>query len=109
MSARILEVSNRLREVQLENRDFRQVIKTYDSPQTFSTAPRPYIGTVKYYAGGFSIRNHKDLAVPLHNIKGRACISYPHPLVEKLYPDWRKEVKEVSCWSFCITSQRKNK
>jgi DNA adenine methylase len=84
--------SRRMREVQIENDDFRAIIRKYDSPDTLFYVDPPYLGREQYYAGGFTEQDHRDLANLLANIKGMAIVSYyPHPMVQELYAGWRFE------------------
>ncbi|GFP38287.1 DNA adenine methylase, partial [Candidatus Hakubella thermalkaliphila] len=62
------------------------------------------VGLEKYYAGGFTEQNHRDLAAKLNSIKGKAIVSYyPHPLVDEIYKGWRKEEVHAVKWSEGIT------
>ncbi|WP_232335202.1 DNA adenine methylase [Thermoactinomyces sp. CICC 10520] len=88
----IQEFARRMREVQIENDDFRRIIQKYDSPDTLFYVDPPYIGREQYYAGGFTEKTHRDLANLLANIQGLAIVSYyPDPLLDELYAGWRFE------------------
>ncbi|MBT9169135.1 MAG: Modification methylase DpnIIA [Syntrophomonadaceae bacterium] len=94
--AQFLEVAKRLFAVQIECKDFRYIIDTYDSLETLFYCDPPYVELEHYYAGGFNEQDHRDLAAKLNNIQGKAIVSYyPHSLVDELYKGWRKE--EVQC------------
>lgn len=81
-----------MRNVQIECRDFREIIRVYDSPDTLFYVDPPYIGRERYYAGGFTEQDHRELAAMLHNIQGKAIVSYyDDPLLLDLYPDWERE------------------
>lgn len=85
--------SQRIRNVQIENLDFRKVILKYDSPDTVFYCDPPYFGCEHYYVGEFSEEDHRDLAGLLRNIQGKAIVSYyDHPLVYRLYEGWHKEI-----------------
>lgn len=76
----------------IDNRDFREIFLVYDSPTTLFYVDPPYVGREKYYAGGFTEQDHRDLAEILNGIQGKAVLSYyDDPLVDELYPNWRRE------------------
>jgi DNA adenine methylase len=88
-------VSERLRRVQIENRDAIEVILQYDSPETLFYLDPPYPhesrGDVHAYAYEMTERDHERLAEVLHSIQGKAAISgYRSPLTERLYGDWTR-------------------
>jgi len=90
-------VAERFKNVQIECRDFRYVIENYDRPTTFFYIDPPYIGHEKYYAGGFTEQDHRELAGLLSCIKGKAIVSYyAHQLVDELYRGWAREVVPVA-------------
>jgi len=87
----ILTFSRRMKNVMIENRDFRDIFRIYDSSDTFFYVDPPYIGKEEYYAGDFSEKDHRDLSFILNNIKGKAIVSYyDEPLLVDLYPNWRR-------------------
>jgi DNA adenine methylase len=88
-------VSERLRRVQIENRDAIEVILQYDSPETLFYLDPPYPhesrGDAHAYAYEMTERDHERLAEVLHSIRGKAAISgYRSPLTERLYGDWTR-------------------
>lgn len=84
--------ANRMKGVQIEHLDFRQIIQKYDRPETLFYIDPPYIGKEHHYAGGFGERNHRDLANILNRIQGQALVSYyDHPMLADLYPGWRRQ------------------
>jgi DNA adenine methylase len=88
-------VSERLRRVQIENRDAIEVILQYDSPETLFYLDPPYPhesrGDVHAYAYEMTERDHERLAEVLHSIQGKVAISgYRSPLTERLYGDWTR-------------------
>nr|WP_304459259.1 DNA adenine methylase [Alicyclobacillus sendaiensis] len=89
----IRDFADRMRNVQIECRDFREVIRTYDSADTLFYVDPPYIGREQYYAGEFTEADHRDLAELLNSIQGKAIVSYyDHPMLNELYQSWRREV-----------------
>jgi DNA adenine methylase len=91
----IEQFAKRMRGVMIEHDDFRTIIKKYDSPDTLFYVDPPYIGKEKYYAGGFTEQDHRDLAELLNRIQGKAIVSYyDDPLLLEIYPGWRRETFE---------------
>lgn len=87
----ILKFASRMKNVMVENRDFRDIFRIYDGADTLFYVDPPYVGREKYYAGGFSEKDHRDLSSILNNIKGKAIVSYyDDPLLYELYPGWRR-------------------
>jgi len=88
-------VSERLRRVQIENRDAIDVIRQYDSADTLFYLDPPYPhesrGDVHSYAYEMTEKDHEKLAEVLHSIKGKAALSgYRSPLTDRLYRDWTR-------------------
>lgn len=85
-------LAQRMRGVMIERDDFRKILRTYDGPDTLFYVDPPYIGRERYYTGGFTEQDHRDLAEMLNRIRGKAIVSYyDHPLLKELYPGWRRE------------------
>ena len=83
--------AERMKTVMIDNRDFRDIFRVYDSPTTLFYVDPPYIGREKYYAGGFVEKDHRDLADILNSIQGKAIVSYyEDPLLADLYPNWNR-------------------
>ncbi len=69
----------RLKEVIIENRDFEDLIRTYDRPSAVFYIDPPYVSTEKYYNKkycNFTVDDHKRLNSVLKGIKGRFILSY---------------------------------
>ena len=84
--------AERLRPVVIENMDFKELITRYDAPQTFFYCDPPYLD-VNHYLIKFSEADHQELSALLHQIKGKAMVSYyEHELLDTLYPpeNWHK-------------------
>lgn len=86
-------IVDRLKELQLENRDFRILISAVDLPGAFFYCDPPYPkecrGSYGDYQFEFTDEDHRDLATLLNNIKGKAMISsYDCPLMRELYDGW---------------------
>jgi DNA adenine methylase len=84
--------SKRIQNVMIEHDDFKKIIEKYDSPDTLFYIDPPYIGREKYYAGGFTDQDHRELAFLLNRIQGKAIVSYYYePILDELYSSWRQE------------------
>lgn len=85
-----LPVIERLRNVTIENLDFREVINRYDSEGSLFLCDPPYYGAESHYGNSefeqFSSRDHVDLCEMLKNIKGKFLLTYgEHPVIRELY------------------------
>jgi DNA adenine methylase len=88
---RLEAFAKRMSRVQIECRDFREIIKTYDSPDTFFYIDPPYVGNERRYKGGFTEQDHIDLADILEAIEGKAMVSYyDGELIDRLYGEWQR-------------------
>lgn len=86
------KVKVRLRGVNIENRDFEALTKTYDRKNALFYYDPPYIGTEKYYQCQFSTEDHRRLRTVVGSIKGRFIMSYNDcPLVWELYDGFNIE------------------
>ena len=86
------KVRERLRGVNIENKDFADLIKVYDRPTALFYLDPPYVNTEKYYDSPFSAQDHHRLREVLSQVKGRFILSYnDHPLIRELYADYRIE------------------
>jgi len=84
--------ADRMKGVMIENKDFREIVTKYDGTDTVMYIDPPYVGREKYYAGGFSEKDHRELAYLLHGVKAKVVLSYyEDPLIEELYASWHKE------------------
>jgi len=104
-------LAERLRRVNIESRDFREIIEKYDSPNTFFYIDPPYVGRESRYDGGFTKKDHLDLADLLSRIKGKACVSYyADPIIEELYDGWYVATVESYAFSKLVKqNQQKDK
>lgn len=84
--------SDRMKGVMIEHRDFREIIQKYDDEDTLFYVDPPYVDREKYYAGGFTEKDHRDLATLLNQVKGKVILSYyQDPLIDELYRNWETE------------------
>lgn len=84
--------ADRMRGVMIEKASYETIIPKYDESDTLMYVDPPYIGREKYYAGGFTEQDHRNLADLLNNCKSNVVISYyDDPLIDELYPHWNRE------------------
>lgn len=79
----------------IQNLDYKDIIKKYDSESTFFYVDPPYFGKEEYYINhDFRKETHIDLANTLNSIKGRFLLSYYYfDGIEKLYENCRFDSK----------------
>lgn len=99
---RLPQIHERLRTVQIEQRDFREIFPLYDSDNTLFYVDPPYVPETRRsgkYQHELSLQDHVELIDILLNIRGKAIVSgYENSLYDKLdRHGWeRKEHKTVS-------------
>jgi len=92
-----------------ENKDFSEIIRKYDSENTFFYLDPPYFSKEHFYANHeFDLKDHERLKNELKLIKGKFLISYYYfDDLEKMYPKdqfyWAKKDYSV------LSGARKNK
>ena len=91
------EVLERLKYVCIEHDDAINVIKRWDSPQTFFYCDPPYIGTDQKDYSRYTIDDHNNLLKVLENISGSFLLShYEQPEIK--YPNnWEMFEKSTIC------------
>jgi len=97
-------IYSRLKDVTIENLDWNECIKRYDSrtsskekQDTLFYVDPPYIEQYGY-EHGFSVEDHEKLAETLKNINGKFILSVNnHPLALELYKDLYLIDKELKC------------
>ncbi len=82
-------------EFQIMNSNYAECIDRIDNPNAFFYCDPPYPLECRKssndYKFEFSDDQHRELAMKLHNIEGKAMISgYDCPLMQELYGDWYK-------------------
>ncbi len=84
------DYQKRLSKVIIENRDFENLIKTYDRPKALFYLDPPYVNTEKYYSAfNFKTSDHERLNALLRTIKGRFILSYNDcDFIRELYKDY---------------------
>ena len=88
---RLIHFSQRFRNVIVEHKDFEELIKQYDTPETFFYCDPPYLGA-KNVGHVMTEHDHERLIRTLLSIRGKAMVShYPHPLYDQLLKSgWKK-------------------
>lgn len=85
----ISEVTERLKNVVIENKDFADLIKVYDRNGALFYCDPPYFNAEKYYDNTFTLDDHKKLHSILSNINGKFILSYNNcAFIKDLYNDF---------------------
>lgn len=92
-------LSERLVSVLVENRDFRDVVRIYDTDDSFFYLDPPYLPETRRrgkYKHEMTTDDHRDLVELLRNIKGKVMLSgYSSDLYDSL--GWNKHEWNVQC------------
>lgn len=89
------DIAERLLRVQIENRPAVDIIKLYDSADTFFYCDPPYLhetrGDSNAYGFEMDTAGHEELAAALRKINGKAAISgYRCAAMDKLFKGWSR-------------------
>ncbi len=109
--ARLSEVHQRLSGAQIENLDFRELIKKYDRLGTFFYLDPPYVHSTRsgnrYYAHEMTDRDHEETVSLLLAAQGRSMVSgYANPIYRPLeQAGW----KRLDFRTVCPAAARKKK
>ena len=92
-------IAERISAVNVDHKDFRACIKTWDTSETFFFLDPPYLDTLQARTViSFTEQDHKDLAEILSHIKGKWLLTYnDHPLIRRLYDDSKFIVRRIRC------------
>jgi DNA adenine methylase len=97
----LVAVSERLRRVQIEHLDFRDVITKYDRPRTLFYCDPPYVPSTRRRGGykhELTLQDHEDLVDLLLSIKGSAVLSgYEHEVYAPLLSAGWEIVRRNRC------------
>lgn len=86
---RFEEISERLKRVNIENKDFEELIKQYDRTDALFYCDPPYHTTEKHYTAVFTEEDHYRLNAVLKALKGRFILSYnDDDFIRDLYKDF---------------------
>jgi DNA adenine methylase len=108
------EVHERLMRVQIEHDDFRNILKRYDTRDTFFYCDPPYVPETrrddKYYKHEMTLEDHKELVEILLNLKGKVMLSgYDHEVYRPLEENgWIKKSFDVPCHGSLVTRDENN-
>jgi DNA adenine methylase len=82
---------------EINNKDYKEIIKEYDSENTFFYLDPPYKEKESYYINhNFNANSHKELADIVNNIKGKFILSYYYfDGIEDLYKGFKFESKRT--------------
>lgn len=85
-------IQNRLKRVTILNRDFGDILKLLDKPETFFYLDPPYICATdnrRYYRYTFTREDHSRLLVYLTELEGMFLLSYGNtPEIREMYSDF---------------------
>jgi DNA adenine methylase len=96
------QIHARVMRVQIEHKDFRELIPLYDTPKTLFYLDPPYIPETRR-SGGYqhemTIDDHKELVNIILKVKGMVMLSgYRHPIYEPLEQSgWVRYDYETAC------------
>jgi DNA adenine methylase len=94
--SKLKQIYERLKNVIIENLDFRKIIQTYDSKDTFFYIDPPYVVDTNYYSNDFTIEDHKELLDMVNKIEGKVMISgYESDLYNQALKEWYKIEKDA--------------
>ena len=83
------QVEKRIAGVEIEHKDFEELIRQYDRPDALFYCDPPYHTTEKHYSEKFSEADHYRLNGVLMTLKGRFILSYnDDDFVRELYKDF---------------------
>ena len=99
---RLPEIHARLQGVQIDNRDFRQVLTAYDLPDTFFYLDPPYVKSTRRsgeYRCEMTDEDHRDLVARLLELEGFVLLSgYASDLYRPLEKaGWQRREFNVTC------------
>lgn len=88
-SERFSEISERLKNVVIEHKDFEDLIRVYDRPGALFYCDPPYHTTERHYTEKFTERDHFRLRDSFSKVKGKFVLSYnDDDFVRDLYKDY---------------------
>ncbi|MFZ7119501.1 MAG: DNA adenine methylase [Eubacteriaceae bacterium] len=105
----IINTYERLKRVTIENKSFEDIIRIYDSAETFFFMDPPYRNTCDYAVGHFTDNQYIKLAELCRNMKSRFIITINNDeFIEKLFFDFTI-IKHDVRYSLCKNSSGRNR
>lgn len=106
-------ICQRLMRVQIEQKDFRDIIKEYDTEDTLFYCDPPYISETRRdgrYKHEMTAEDHQELVEILLKVKGKVVLSgYAHPIYEPLeQAGWSRNDFETCCYASGRTRETSN-
>ncbi|RMD69937.1 MAG: DNA adenine methylase [Gammaproteobacteria bacterium] len=94
----VMQAAERLRDVVLERRDYRQILAAYDGPGTLFYLDPPYLQATRsrqWKNGGYRHEvDHGELLEALRQVRGAVVLSgYPSPLYDEALQGWGRCVR----------------
>ncbi len=106
---RLRGIHRRLQGVHIEHSDFRKILDTWDSPNTFFFLDPPYLDTTGY-GHDFTQKDHEDLADKLSRVEGKWLLTVgDHHLMHRLYASYLIEKAQVTLASEKVEAGRDRK
>ena len=103
-------IRKRLKKVIIECKDFEELIKTWDTEETFFYCDPPYYGAENYYDVPFKKEDHERLLRTLKQTKGKWMLSgYHSELYDEVLKGYPYVEKKISKPSYGITKNSKSK
>lgn len=89
------KLTERLRGVVIENRDYAAIVKQHDQPSTLFYVDPPYMHATrtgsKRYTEEMTDADHGEMAAVLHAIRGKVVLSgYDSPQYNHAFSDWQR-------------------
>ena len=103
-------IRKRLKNVIIENKDFEEVIKTWDTEKTLFYCDPPYYKAEHYYAIPFTHQDHERLLKRLQQIKGKWILSgYHNELYDEVLKGYPYIERQITKASYVVTRNSKSK
>jgi Site-specific DNA methylase len=103
-------IHERLKNAQIECSDFEEVIRRYDSEDTFFYLDPPYYGAELYYDANFTEEDHKRLLSLLKQVRGKWLLSgYSNELYENELKEFNRLEFQAVKHSYGLTQNSKQK
>jgi Site-specific DNA methylase len=109
----ILWLAAAWRDIIIENLDFREAIKRYDSEKTVFYCDPPYVPTAKeYYGKQFTVDDLRDLASMLTTIKGKFLLKLndrSYSYIQDILPEGKYVVEHVELPLYHQVKKKENR